>query len=46
MRNFTGEHFWARGYFASSIGKDEEAIRNYIKHQEKLDQRNNQLSLM
>ena len=34
-RNFTGEHFWARGYFVSTVGRDEEAVREYIQHQEK-----------
>ena len=38
-RNFVGHHFWARGYFVSTVGRDEKAIREYIKHQEKEDQR-------
>jgi len=29
-RNFTGQHFWARAYFVSTIGKDEKAINEYI----------------
>jgi hypothetical protein len=29
-RNFTGEHFWARGYFVSTVGRDERVIREYI----------------
>ncbi len=33
-RNYVGEHFWARGYFASTVGRDEEISRAYIKHQE------------
>lgn len=45
-RNFAGEHFWARGYFVSTIGKDETAIRDYIQNQEQADQRLDQLSLM
>ena len=44
-RNFTGEHFWARGYFVSTVGRDEEAVREYIRHQEKEDQRLDQLKL-
>ena len=44
-RNFTGEHFWARGYFVSTVGRDEEMIRNYIKNQEKEDVRQDQLKL-
>ena len=31
-RNFTGQHFWARGYFVSTVGADEEVIRNYIRN--------------
>ncbi|HEY3328444.1 MAG TPA: IS200/IS605 family transposase [Capsulimonadaceae bacterium] len=46
MRNFTGEHFWARGYFVSTIGRDEETIRNYIQRQEQADKRLDQLSLL
>ena len=38
-RNFTGEHFWARGYFVSTVGRDEEVIRNYIRSQEQEDRR-------
>jgi len=44
-RNFTGEEFWARGYHVSTIGRNEEAIRKYIKEQEKEDQRIDQLTL-
>jgi putative transposase len=33
-RNFVGEHFWARGYFVSTGGRDEQVIRQYIEHQE------------
>jgi putative transposase len=35
--NFTGQHFWARGYHVSTIARDEEAIRKYIKEQERED---------
>ena len=38
-RNFVGQHFWARGFFVSTVGRDEEAGRDYIKHQEKEDER-------
>lgn len=38
-RNFTGEKFWARGYFVSTVGRDEEKIREYIRNQEKHEQR-------
>ena len=44
-RNFTGQNFWARGYHVSTVGRDEEVIRNYIRHQEDEDRRIDQLSL-
>lgn len=44
-RNFVGQHFWARGYFVSSVGRDEAVIREYIKKQEDEDQRLDQLGL-
>jgi len=44
-KNFTGQHFWARGYFVSTVGTDEETIRNYIKQQESEDRRLDQLSM-
>jgi REP-associated tyrosine transposase len=44
-RNFTGQHFWARGYFVSTGGRNEEAIREYIRQQEKEDARLEQLNL-
>ncbi len=44
-RNFAGQSFWARGYFVSTVGRDEALIRNYIRHQEKEDERLEQLGL-
>ena len=44
-RNFAGQSFWARGYFVSTVGRDEEAIREYIKNQEQEDKRLGQLNL-
>jgi REP-associated tyrosine transposase len=44
-RNFVGQHFWARGYFVSTVGRDETAIREYIKNQEQEDKRLDQLNL-
>jgi len=44
-RNFVGQHFWARGYFVSTVGRDEAVIREYIKNQEKEDERLDQLVL-
>ncbi len=45
-RNFVGHHFWARGYFVSTVGRDEEAIRDYIRKQEAEDRRLEQLRLI
>ena len=44
-RNFTDQHFWARGYYVSTAGKDEEAVRRYIQAQEEADQKLDQLQL-
>ena len=44
-KNFTGQNFWARGYFVSTVGMDEETIREYIKKQDKEDQRIDQLDI-
>ena len=44
-RNFVGQHFWARGYYVSTVGRDEQAIREYIKNQEEEDKRLEQLNL-
>ncbi len=42
VRNFTGLHFWARGYCVSMVGLDEAVIRQYIRNQ---GQRAEQLAL-
>ena len=44
-RNFVGQHFWARGYFVSTVGRDENVIREYIKKQEQEDLRLDQLKM-
>ena len=44
-KNFTGENFWARGYFVSTVGLDEEMVREYIRNQEKEDEHYDQLKL-
>jgi REP-associated tyrosine transposase len=44
-RSFVGQHFWARGYFVSTVGRDQELIREYIKKQEAEDTRMEQLNL-
>ena len=44
-QNFTGQNFWARGYFVSTVGRDEDTVRNYIRKQEEADRRIDQLEL-
>ena len=44
-RNFRGESFWARGYYVSTVGKDEELVRAYIQEQEDEDKKDDQLKL-
>ena len=44
-RNFSGENFWARGYFVSTVGLDEAMVRAYIRNQEQEDERYDQMKL-
>jgi len=44
-KNFVGQSFWARGYFVSTVGRDEQAIRAYIREQQKEDERLEQIGL-
>ena len=44
-RNFVGQHFWARGYWVSTVGKNEAAVRRYIQEQDKEDKRLEQMEL-
>jgi len=46
VKNFTGAKFWARGYFVSTVGRDEELIRLYIRNQELHDKQLDQLTLI
>ena len=45
-RNFVGQHFWARGYYVSTVGRDEDVVREYIRNQEKEEVRLDQLDLL
>ncbi len=45
-KNFVGQKFWARGYYVSTVGRDEETTREYIRHQEEEDRRVDQLDLI
>jgi putative transposase len=42
-RKFVGQHFWGRGYFASTVGRNETVVREYIRHVDAEDQRPEQL---
>jgi REP-associated tyrosine transposase len=44
-RNYKGESFWARGYFVSTVGLDEEMVREYIRTQDERDKYFDQQSL-
>jgi putative transposase len=44
-KNYTGHHFWARGYYVSTVGRDEVTIRESIRTQEEEDRRSDQLGL-
>ena len=44
-RNFTGQKFWARGYYVSTVGRDEETIRKYIRKHEQIDKKIDQLRM-
>ncbi len=44
-RNFVGQHFWARGFWVSTVGRDEAVIRDYIQKQEEEDKRLDQMNL-
>ncbi len=41
-KNFTGQNFWARGYFVSTVGIDEATIVQYVRNQETADRRDDQ----
>ena len=44
-QNYAGQNFWARGYFVSTVGRDEAVVRDYIRNQEAEDERLDQLNL-
>jgi putative transposase len=44
-QNFVGQNFWARGYYVSTVGRDEVTIRDYIRKQEEADERADQLEM-
>jgi putative transposase len=43
-QHFVGQHFWARGFMASTVGRNEAVIRDCIRNQEEEDKRLDQLS--
>ena len=44
-QNFVGQHFWAGVYYVSTVGRDEEAVRKYIREQDEEDKRLDQMGL-
>lgn len=44
-RNYSGQNFWARGYYVSTVGRDEEVVREYIRTQDREDEKVDQLSM-
>lgn len=44
-KEYSGMHFWARGYYVTTVGRDEGTIREYIKNQELEDKRLDQLNM-
>ena len=44
-RKYRGYHFWARGYYVSTVGHDEQVVRRYIRNQEELDKKIEQMDL-
>ena len=43
-QNFVVQHFWARGFWVSTVGREEAVIREYIRKQEQEDKRLDQLN--
>jgi putative transposase len=37
QRNFSGENLWARGYAVSTVGFELAKVKEYIVHQEKVE---------
>jgi putative transposase len=44
-QNYVGQNFWARGYFVSTVGRDEAVIREYLRNQEAEDKRLDQMNM-
>jgi putative transposase len=36
-KQYWGCHFWSRGYYVNTVGRNEEEIKQYIRDQDKLD---------
>ena len=44
-KRYWGQHMWARGYFVSTVGIDEETIKKYIAEQEEEENKEEQLRI-
>ena len=42
-RRMAGLHFWATGYWVNTVGRDERAVREYIREQEETDRQQSKL---
>ncbi len=42
---YGNRHFWCRGYYVSTVGKNEKAVQEYIRNQEKEDIMTEQISM-
>ncbi len=45
QKPYWGNHFWAKGYFVSTVGLDEEMIKRYVKYQEKEEKKEEDMQL-
>ena len=45
QKNFVGHKFWARGYFVSTVGANEEVIKKYVLNQDAEDRRLDEIDL-
>jgi putative transposase len=45
-KNYVGQHFWARGYFVSTVSRDEQMKSDYILHQEQENHQVDQFKLL
>ena len=42
---YGNKHFWCRGYYVDTVGRNEKAIEEYVRNQEKEDMMGDQKSM-